>query len=134
MHASNNGHAFTKTDWERVAAIANGNVDVNSVGQFGVGFFSVFAYSDQPIITSGKEYMTFVWRDDHTLMTYRRALPVEERSHLTSIILQMRSPLIVQMSSNLDGKHKTELSKTKKTNLQKKTVSIHKIIPKLDLE
>jgi hypothetical protein len=64
-----------------VAAIADGNIDVNSVGQFGVGFFSAFSYTDEPIITSGKEYLVFAWRDDNTLTTYRQKLPADQRSH-----------------------------------------------------
>jgi len=38
----NNGLIFNEIDWKRVAAIAEGNTNVDSVGQFGVGFFSVF--------------------------------------------------------------------------------------------
>jgi HSP90 family molecular chaperone len=38
----NNGLTFNQTDWKRIAAIAEGNTNVDSVGQFGVGFFFCF--------------------------------------------------------------------------------------------
>ena len=42
IRAINNGLVFNETDWKRVAAIAEGNTNVESVGQFGVGFFFCF--------------------------------------------------------------------------------------------
>ncbi|CAM4832961.1 unnamed protein product [Rotaria magnacalcarata] len=57
----NNGLIFNETDWKRVAAMAEENTNVESIGQFSVGFFSVFSFSEELIITSGDEYMAFVW-------------------------------------------------------------------------
>ena len=37
---SNNGRVFQDCDWNRVSRIAEGNPDVDTVGMFGVGFYS----------------------------------------------------------------------------------------------
>ena len=42
LRASNNGQPFSEVDWERVAAIADGNIDVNSVGQLVSDSFRCF--------------------------------------------------------------------------------------------
>lgn len=91
----NDGSVFNEADWKRVASIAEGNVNADSIGQFGVGFFSVFSFSEEPIIVSGAECMVFTWRDDDSLTTYRRKLPDTEQSHHTSVILKMRSRFIL---------------------------------------
>ncbi|CAF4101359.1 unnamed protein product, partial [Adineta steineri] len=39
-------------DWKRVITIAEGNTNIDVVGQLGVGFFSVFSYSEKPMIQS----------------------------------------------------------------------------------
>lgn len=124
LRASNNGQPFTEVDWERVAAIADGNIDVNSVGQFGVGFFSVFSYSDEPIIISGKEYLVFAWRDDKTLTTYRQKLRADQRSQWTTMRMSMRHPFIL-----LTNPSATNLSGTKDGSTPS-----DEIIPTIDLQ
>ena len=122
IRATNNGSDFTETDWKRIAAIAEGNTNVESVGQFGVGFFSVFSFAEEPMIISGKEYMAFVWRDDQSLTTYRHQLPVDEQQlNQTSIILKMRSNYLL----------KTENGKTKKKNSS--TPLNDELVPIIDL-
>ena len=101
---TNNGKIFSETDWKRVAIIAEGNTDPQSVGQFGVGFFSVFSYSEEPIIVSGKEYMKFFWRDD-ILLYERLKLLTSPQSQETMIILKMRDKHILRMESTLDIKN-----------------------------
>jgi hypothetical protein len=49
----NNGRAFTEEDWTRIRKIAEGNPNSDACGMFGVGFYSVFAMCEQPIIKSG---------------------------------------------------------------------------------
>ncbi|CAF1395759.1 unnamed protein product [Rotaria sp. Silwood1] len=98
IRAVNNGAIFSETDWERVASIAEGNTNIESVGQFGVGFFSVFSFSEEPIIKSGKQYMAFTWRND-SLTTYRCELPSAEHSNLTSINLKMRKTSTFKIKS-----------------------------------
>ena len=130
IRALNNGRHLSKNDWQRIAAIADGNIDVDSIGQFGVGFFSVFAYSD----SSGKECMVFVWRDERTLTTYRQELPVERRSPLTTIILPMRRQYLIQTHTNLDDENRMKSSGSEKNKEHKESKSLHKIVPKIDLE
>ncbi|UJR34613.1 hypothetical protein I4U23_027390 [Adineta vaga] len=93
--ATNNGRDFSEIDWNRVATIAEGNTDVDSVGQFGVGFFSVFSLCEEPIIISGTKLMTFTWQDDKVLKTCIRSLPVEKQPHPTSICLSLNKKYIL---------------------------------------
>ena len=44
------GKMFDDGGWDRIVEIATGNPDENSVGHFGVGFYSVFAASELPRI------------------------------------------------------------------------------------
>ena len=139
IRAINNGLVFNETDWKRVAAIAEGNTNVESVGQFGVGFFSVFSFSEEPIITSGNEYMAFVWRDDNSLTTYRHKLPSEQQSQLTSIILKMRTKYILHTETNLDLDSTIDdksNSKSPNKKRQKKSITpttTNEIIPTINL-
>ncbi|CAF4688611.1 unnamed protein product, partial [Rotaria sp. Silwood2] len=142
IRAINNGLVFNETDWKRVAAIAEGNTNVESVGQFGVGFFSVFSFSEEPIITSGNEYMAFVWRDDNSLTTYRHELPFEQQSKLTSIILKMRTKYILHTETNLDFDSIIDINESpsgkspNKKRQKKSTIPItttNEIIPTINL-
>ncbi|CAF4013844.1 unnamed protein product [Rotaria sordida] len=99
---TNDGLIFSETDWKRVATIAEGNTDIASVGRFGVGFYSVFSYTEEPIIVSGKEYMIFVWKDNNSLTTLRQQLPIKQQSKTTSIILKMQEKHVLQIESTLD--------------------------------
>ncbi|CAF4787474.1 unnamed protein product, partial [Rotaria sp. Silwood2] len=92
----NNGHVFTDDDWKRVITIAEGNTNVDAIGQFGVGFFSVFSYSERPMIQSGKHCLAFVWQNGKSLTTFRKELPFDQQSSLTSIILPMKNKYILQ--------------------------------------
>ncbi|CAF3521260.1 unnamed protein product [Adineta steineri] len=103
----NNGKIFSETDWKRVATIAEGNTDPQSVGQFGVGFFSVFAYTDEPMITSGKEYTKFVWKGDQLLYQHDK-LSIQEKTNETSIILIMRDKPTLCIESNLNNSEETK--------------------------
>ena len=55
------GRAFDDSGWDRIVEIATGNPDENSVGHFGVGFYSVFAASERPRIHSGDRVMELWW-------------------------------------------------------------------------
>lgn len=132
LRASNNGQSFSEVDWDRVAAIADGNVDVESIGQFGVGFFSVFSYSDGPIITSGKDYLVFAWRDEQVLTTYRQRLPIGYQSEWTSIIMTMRQQFLLHTKPATDENGK--VTKMKVATNQKSMARMDKIIPIIDLQ
>ncbi|CAF4118498.1 unnamed protein product, partial [Adineta steineri] len=90
IRANNNGRVFNETDWERVMSIAEGNTDVDAVGQFGVGFFSVFSLCEEPIIISGNEYMVFMWEND-VLSTVRHEMSDEQQNQSTTIILTLKN-------------------------------------------
>jgi hypothetical protein len=128
----NNGIPFNEDDWKRVITIAEGNTNAEAIGQFGVGFFSVFSYSERPMIQSGKYCLAFVWKNGKSLTTFRKELSNDEQSLNTSIILNMRHKYILQTKSRL------EINEETKTNLRrprksKKNVDTHEIVPTMDL-
>lgn len=59
---SNDGKPFTDDDWLRITSIASGNPDPNKIGFFGVGFYSVFALSDNPCVESNAKRLEFFWK------------------------------------------------------------------------
>lgn len=75
----NNGKAFNGDDWNRLRRIAEGNPDPDRIGAFGVGFYSLFSISEEPIVSSGAELMGFFWKDD-SLFTRRAKSPNAELS------------------------------------------------------
>ena len=60
----NNGLPFRTQDWSRLRAIAEGNPDVNKVGAFGVGAYTMFSICEEPLVISGGEAMAFFWKGD----------------------------------------------------------------------
>ena len=135
----NNGNIFTEDDWKRVITIAEGNTNVDAIGQFGVGFFSVFSYSEKPMIQSGKDCLAFVWKNGKSLTTFRKQLTNNEESSSTSIILQMKNKFILQTKSTLTKENKySNVKKGKQnhhrtTNKSKKNIETNEIIPTMDL-
>ncbi|CAJ0860169.1 12670_t:CDS:2 [Entrophospora sp. SA101] len=45
----NNGFLFRDEDWNRLKKIAEGNPDVEKIGAFGVGFYSLFSICEEPL-------------------------------------------------------------------------------------
>jgi hypothetical protein len=117
----NNGNIFNEDDWKRVIIIAEGNTNVDAIGQFGVGFFSVFSYSEKPMIKSGKHCLAFAWQNGKSLTTFRKELSLDEQSSTTSIILPMKNKFILQTKQN-------HFSSKAKKNIQ-----TNEIVPTLDL-
>lgn len=70
IKVTNDGRPFTDKDWERISKIAEGNPDEQTVGMFGVGFYSVFSLTDNPMIYSNKEWMVFHWQGDQLCVTH----------------------------------------------------------------
>ena len=85
----NNGEVFKAIDWSRLKKIAEGNPDETKIGAFGVGFYSVFADCEEPLVSSGKEALAFYWQKD-ALFTKGSALPNGQSSN-TTFFLPMRS-------------------------------------------
>jgi hypothetical protein len=50
---------------------------------FGVGFYSVFAVTEQPIVRSGDEYLAFHWKGD-MLVTTRGKIESQQASSSTT--------------------------------------------------
>ena len=76
---TNDGHVFKPTDWARLKRIAEGNPDETKIGAFGVGFYSVFADCEEPLVRSGKEAMAFYWKEN-ALFTRQLQLPPSQLS------------------------------------------------------
>ena len=89
MIVENNGEVFKDTDWARLKKIAEGNPDETKIGAFGVGFYSVFADCENPLISSGSQTLAFHWQQD-ALFTRRGGLP-DGRSTNTTFFLPMRN-------------------------------------------
>ena len=67
IHISHNGFVFRQQDWERITTVASGNPDENTIGCFGVGFYSVFSISEFPTIISGNQMLQFRFEDDQLI-------------------------------------------------------------------
>ncbi|KAI3659144.1 hypothetical protein MP638_006834 [Amoeboaphelidium occidentale] len=72
----NNGRVFSDEDWNRLRKIAEGNPDVDKIGFFGVGFYSLFSVCEAPFIVSGGKCMAFYWKGDQ-LFTRRADAPAK---------------------------------------------------------
>ncbi|KAG0706642.1 hypothetical protein DFH29DRAFT_900607 [Suillus ampliporus] len=60
----NNGDRFEEKDWGRLTKIADGNPDEQKIGAFGVGFYSVFAVTDSPLVLSGGKSLEIFFEGD----------------------------------------------------------------------
>ena len=123
----NNGKVFDQDDWKRVQTIAEGNTNVESIGQFGVGFFSVFSYSERPLIESGRSRLAFVWKNGKALTTFKQEFNEEDSSNdLTTIILPMKEKYLLEtkdLSSTIQ-----EQSERKKRSTSRNTTT-NEIVP-----
>lgn len=87
----NDGQLFKEQDWSRLKEIAKGNPDETKIGAFGVGFYSVFELTDEPLVHSGDTIMSFYYQGDQ--LHFRRIKVDEDRmSKWTVIDLPYRSP------------------------------------------
>ncbi|KAK9458902.1 uncharacterized protein V1516DRAFT_571240 [Lipomyces oligophaga] len=77
LRVRNDGMYFRPEDWDRLREIAKGNPDETKIGAFGVGFYSVFAVTDEPMVVSGKSAMKFYYEGDQ--LHYRRIELTEEQ-------------------------------------------------------
>ncbi|KAK9486224.1 hypothetical protein V1527DRAFT_451376 [Lipomyces starkeyi] len=82
LRISNDGMFFRPEDWDRLREIAKGNPDETKIGAFGVGFYSVFAVTDEPMVISGPTAMSFYYDGDQ--LRYRRiTLPADAQREAT---------------------------------------------------
>ena len=89
LTVKNNGQYFKEDDWSRLKEIAKGNPDESKIGAFGVGFYSVFELTDEPLVHSGETVMSFYYSGDQ--LCYRRD-KIEDSNKWTVIDLPYREP------------------------------------------
>lgn len=87
LTVKNNGQYFKEDDWNRLKEIAKGNPDESKIGAFGVGFYSVFELTDEPLVHSGTTVMSFYYSGDQ--LCYRRDT-IEDSNKWTVIDLPYR--------------------------------------------
>ena len=90
MVVTNDGQPFSAADWSRLRRIAEGNPDETKIGAFGVGFYSVFAETEEPFVQSGRGAMAFYWKGN-SLFTRTLQLPESDGGKDTSFVLDYRS-------------------------------------------
>ncbi|KAJ3576913.1 hypothetical protein NPX13_g3556 [Xylaria arbuscula] len=83
----NDGRPFQEEDWNRLTSIAEGNPGDQSIGMFGLGFYSVFKLSDEPVVCSKTEALIFKW-EGKTLYSSRIPLPPEKHIDDTRVELE----------------------------------------------
>lgn len=85
LSVSHNGHPFTEADVRSICSIALSTKGDDAIGKFGIGFKSVYTFTDHPEIHSGDEAFTIV---DYV---HPHALPrLERQQDETRIILPLR--------------------------------------------
>ncbi|PKY40926.1 hypothetical protein RhiirA4_454398 [Rhizophagus irregularis] len=88
----NNGFAFRPEDWDRLVKIAEGNPDEQKIGAFGVGFYSLFAVTENPFVSSGGQGMAFFWRGNQ-IFTKQGPMDDDDDKGWTTFLMDTREPL-----------------------------------------
>ncbi|CAB4474438.1 hypothetical protein RhiirA5_500084 [Rhizophagus irregularis] len=87
----NNGFAFRLEDWNRLKTIAEGNPDEQKIGAFGVGFYSLFSFCENPFVSSGEQGMAFYWRENQL---FTKQGPIEDKDKgWTTFLMDTRVPI-----------------------------------------
>ncbi|KAJ8581652.1 hypothetical protein M405DRAFT_938167 [Rhizopogon salebrosus TDB-379] len=85
----NNGDFFEDKDWDRLTKIADGNPDVQKIGAFGFGFYTVFSVTDRPLVVSGGKSLS-IFFDGDQLYTLDDPRP---NSEWTSIEMDLKKDM-----------------------------------------
>ncbi len=86
LTVSHFGALFSEEDVRSICGIAESTKDLTAIGRFGIGFKSVYAFTDCPEIHSGDEHFaieSFVWP--------KTAAPVSAERDQTVIVLPLRA-------------------------------------------
>jgi Protein of unknown function (DUF3684) len=86
----NNGTPFQTEDWNRLIKIAEGNPNPNKIGAFGVGAYTIFSISEEPIVLSNQQCLIFAW-DQDALFT-KQITVKEDQGEWTTFLLPSRDP------------------------------------------
>lgn len=92
LTVQNNGALFEDQDWGRLKEIAKGNPNESKIGAFGVGFYSVFELTDEPLVHSGSNIMSFAYEGDQLIYKKQQ---VDTSGNWTIIDLPYRTPGVV---------------------------------------
>jgi hypothetical protein len=87
LRVSHFGKPFEEADVRGICGISESTKDLTAIGRFGIGFKSVYAFTDRPEVHSGSE--------DFTIEDYIRPVaadPVDRQSDETVILIPLRSP------------------------------------------
>jgi Protein of unknown function (DUF3684) len=88
----NNGMPFRPQDWSRLQKIAEGNPDVNKIGAFGVGAYTIFSICEEPVVISGNETLAFLWKGDALWTKTATLKNTAHNNKWTSFIMPSRDP------------------------------------------
>ncbi|OCH93196.1 hypothetical protein OBBRIDRAFT_885709 [Obba rivulosa] len=91
----NNGDPFTEDDWKRILKIGAGNPNEHKVGGFGVGFYSVFSVTNEPIIIShGRQLRLFFESSSDRLRTEWQQVTRQDLHHheWTVFMMKLKQP------------------------------------------
>jgi len=114
IEVANDGKVFREEDWTRVQRISEGNPNEQCVGMFGVGFYSVFSFVDEPMICSGGKCMLFSWSGNQLTYHYSDDLHTKgERAQKTVFYFAPLKEAIVLDLEKLREFLKSSLSFTK---------------------
>ena len=98
LKVSHYGVPFGENDVAGVCGIAESTKDLTAIGRFGIGFKSVYAFSDQPEIHSGSE--------DFAIESYVRPIaaePVKREEEETVILIPLKPDDGEGMAEIVDG-------------------------------
>lgn len=92
LRFQNTGLEFQDDDWNRLREIASGNPNEGKIGAFGVGFYSVFELTDEPLVHSGNRVMAFRYKDVQLHYDFRQ-VPVFQKGTLIDLVYKEPAPL-----------------------------------------
>lgn len=98
LRVSHFGKPFDEADVRGICGIAESTKDLTAIGRFGIGFKSVYAYTERPQIHSGVEDFAvenFVWPV--------AALPVDRGADETVILIPLKAPDETGLGEIADG-------------------------------
>lgn len=101
LRVSHFGKPFDEADVRGICGIAEGTKDLTAIGRFGIGFKSVYAFTDRPKIHSGAEDFAvenFVWPV--------ATKPITRETEETIILIPLKSADPADSGEIADGLHR----------------------------